>query len=93
MMKLLEVLGKIAWVRSDFLSQSKISDIRIRCARPGLMSYLFAIDNFVIVTSSISESKIQEEKKFQLLEDLLYNFTFACFFRVLCLAYQKGQNL
>ena len=26
-------LGKIAWVRKDFLSQGKISDILIRCAR------------------------------------------------------------
>ena len=33
MMTLLDVLGKIAWVRSDFLSQGKISDILIRCAR------------------------------------------------------------
>ena len=32
-MKLLDVLGKIAWVRQDFLSQGKISDIFIRCAR------------------------------------------------------------
>ena len=30
---LLDVLGKIAWVRYDFLSQGKISDILIRCAR------------------------------------------------------------
>ena len=33
MMTLLDVLGKIAWVRWDFLSQGKISDILIRCAR------------------------------------------------------------
>ena len=33
MMTLLEVLGKIAWVRSEFLSQGKISDILIWCAR------------------------------------------------------------
>ena len=33
MMTLLEVLGKIAWVRLDFLSQGKISDILIKCAR------------------------------------------------------------
>ena len=33
MMTLLDVLGKIAWVRLDFLSQGKISDILIRCAR------------------------------------------------------------
>ena len=26
-------LGKIAWVRLDFLTQGKISDICIRCAR------------------------------------------------------------
>ena len=33
MMTLLDVLGKIALVRSDFLSQGKISDTLIRCAR------------------------------------------------------------
>ena len=33
MMALLDVLGKIAWVRLDFQSQGKISDILIRCAR------------------------------------------------------------
>ena len=33
MMTLLDFLGKIAWVRLDFLSQVKISDILIRCAR------------------------------------------------------------
>ena len=32
-MTLLDVLGKIAWVRKDFLSQGKISDILIQCAR------------------------------------------------------------
>ena len=36
MMTLLDVLGKIAWVRSDFLSQGKISDILIPCARKAL---------------------------------------------------------
>ena len=33
MMTSLGVLGKIAWVRYDFLTQGKISDILIRCAR------------------------------------------------------------
>ena len=33
MVKLLDVLGKIAWVRYYSLSQGKISDILIRCAR------------------------------------------------------------
>ena len=33
MMALLDVLGKIAWVKEDFLSHGKISDILIRCAR------------------------------------------------------------
>ena len=33
MMMLLDVLGKIAWVRKDFLSQGKISVILIWCAR------------------------------------------------------------
>ena len=32
-MTLVDVLCKIAWARSDFLSQGKISDILIRCAR------------------------------------------------------------
>ena len=31
-MTLLDILGKIAWVRSNFLSQGKMSD-NIRCAR------------------------------------------------------------
>ena len=30
MMRLLDVLGKIAWVRSDFLIQGKITDFLIR---------------------------------------------------------------
>ena len=33
MMTLLDVVDKIAWVRYDFLSQGKISNILIRCAR------------------------------------------------------------
>ena len=33
MMTLLDILGKIAWVRYDFLSQGKISDTLFRCAR------------------------------------------------------------
>ena len=33
MMRLLDVLGKIVWVRYDFLSQGKNSDILFRCAR------------------------------------------------------------
>ena len=32
-MTFLDVLGKIAWVRYGFLSQGKISDIIIQCAR------------------------------------------------------------
>ena len=37
MMTLLDVLGKIAWVRYFFLSQGKISDILIRCAKKWLL--------------------------------------------------------
>ena len=33
MMTLLDVLGKIAWVRLEFLFQGKISDVLIGCAR------------------------------------------------------------
>ena len=33
MMTLVDVLGEIAWVRYGFLSQGKISDILIPCAR------------------------------------------------------------
>ena len=33
MMTLLDVLGKIAWIKKDFLSKGKISVILIRCAR------------------------------------------------------------
>ena len=32
-MMLLDFLGQIAWIRKDFLSQGKIPDIFIRCAR------------------------------------------------------------
>ena len=33
MMTLLDVVGQMAWVREDILSQGKISDILFRCAR------------------------------------------------------------
>ena len=33
MMTLLDVLGKIAWVKYDFLSRGKVTDILIWCAR------------------------------------------------------------
>ena len=35
---LLDILGKIAWVRYDFLSQVKISDILISSARTACLS-------------------------------------------------------
>ena len=38
MMMLLDVLGKIAWVRSDFLPMGKISDILIWCEENNKMS-------------------------------------------------------
>ena len=41
MMTLLDVLGNIAWVSSDFLSRGKISDILIRCARKNVLSVHF----------------------------------------------------
>ena len=44
MMMLLDVLGKIAWVRYDFLSQGKISDIHVRCARNRFTSGLLIYD-------------------------------------------------
>ena len=45
MMTLLDVLGKISWVRNDFLSQGKISDILIRCARKNLSLSLSLLVN------------------------------------------------
>ena len=40
-------LGKIAWVRLDFLSQGKISDNLIRCARTNvILSFSFQISSF-----------------------------------------------
>ena len=38
MMTFIDVLGKIAWIRLDFLSQGKISDILIRNARNNVMT-------------------------------------------------------
>ena len=38
MSPLRDSMGKIAWVRDDFLSQGKISDILIRCARKDFLS-------------------------------------------------------
>ena len=39
MMTLLDVLGKIARAREDFLSKGKISDILIWCARKEFLSH------------------------------------------------------
>ena len=51
MMTLVDVLGKIAWVRYDFLSQGKISDILIRCVRN-----ILYIDTILIGSLNVSKA-------------------------------------
>ena len=66
MMRYFDVLGKIAWVRLDFLSQDNISDIIILCARK-----IF----YLKIKTHISLSGMQEKI-------LLYNATFHFFLYV-----------